>query len=138
MLAYIADTQDSVKIVMTKDDRRKAALSTLKAMKKRTDARNKEVTRATKNLNKALEQDDTDTENIDAIWDGYFAEVDQYDHDMLDLRFELKEHINREEWKEFFLKGLTITKQTLQIRAKGISLQEPDSSVPVQKYLDAQ
>ena len=43
MLAYIADTQDSVKIIMTKDDRQKEALSTLKAMKKRTDARNKEV-----------------------------------------------------------------------------------------------
>ena len=102
MLAYIADTQDSVKIVMIKDDRQKEALNTLKAMKKRTDARNKEVERATKNLNKALEQNDINTADIDAIWTGYFAVIDQYDHDMLDLRFELKEHINREEWKEIF------------------------------------
>ena len=102
LLAYIADAQDSVKVVMVKDERQKEALSTLKAIKKRTNARNKEVKRATKDLNKALGQDDINSADIDAIWAGYFAEIDQYDHDMLDLRFELKEHINREEWKEIF------------------------------------
>ena len=102
LLAYIADAQDSVKVVMVKDERRKEALSTLKSMKKRTNARNKQVKRATKDLNKALGQDDVNTADIDAIWAGYFAEIDQYDQDMLDLRFELKEHINRAEWKEIF------------------------------------
>ena len=102
LLAYIADAQDSVKVVMVKDERRKEALSTLKSMKKRTNARNKQVKRATKDLNKALGQDDINTADIDAIWAGYFAEIDQYDQDMLDLRFELKEHINRAEWKEIF------------------------------------
>ena len=33
MLDFIAETQDEVKVVMEKDDRRKAALSTLKALK---------------------------------------------------------------------------------------------------------
>jgi hypothetical protein len=102
MLGYIANAQDSVKIIMVKDERRKQALSTLKAMKKRTNARNKEVRRATKNLNKALDQDNINAADIDAIWDVYFAEIDQYDNDMLDLRFELKDHISREEWKEIF------------------------------------
>jgi hypothetical protein len=102
MLGYIANAQDSVKIVMVKDERRKQALSTLKTMKKRTNARNKEVRRATKNLNKALDQDNISASDIDAIWGEYFAEIDQYDNDMLDLRFELKDHISREEWKEIF------------------------------------
>ena len=102
MLAYIADTQDAVKTVMAKDERQKEALGTLKAMKKRTNARNKQVRRAQKDLNKSLRQDDINAADIDAIWDGYFAEIDQYDHDMLDLRFELREYINREEWQEIF------------------------------------
>jgi len=102
VLAYIADTQDAVKTVMVKDERQKEALGTLKAMKKRTNARNKQVKRATKDLNKALGQDDIDDARIDGIWDGYFAVIDQYDHDMLDLRFELREHINREEWRQIF------------------------------------
>ncbi len=102
MLSFIADTQDAVKTVMAKDERQKAALSTLKAMKKRTNARNKQVRRATKDLNKSLRQDDIDAADIDAIWDGYFSDIDQYNHDMLDLRFELREYINREEWQEIF------------------------------------
>ncbi len=102
MLAYLADTQDTVKIVMVKDDRQKAALSTLKVIKKRTNARNRRVKRAMKDLNKALGQDDIGTADIDAIWAAYFAEVDQYKDDMLDLRWELKSHINREEWEGIF------------------------------------
>ncbi len=102
MLAYIADTQDTVKIVMVKDERQKAALSTLKAMRKRTNARNKQVKRATKDLNKALGQDDISTVDIDAIWAGYFAEVDEYKDDMLDLRWQLKKHVNRDEWEAIF------------------------------------
>jgi len=105
MLAYIADAQDTVKIVMVKDDRQKAALSTLKAIKKRTNARNRRVKRAMMDLNKALGQDDISTADIDAIWGGYFAEVDQYKDDMLDLRWELKAHINREEWEAIFSGG---------------------------------
>ncbi len=101
-LAYIADTQDNVKMVMVKDERQKAALSTLKAIKKRTNARNKQVRRASKDMHKALGQENINTADIDAIWAGYFAEIDQYDQDMLDLRWELKEHINREEWEAIF------------------------------------
>lgn len=101
-LAYIADTQDNVKTVMVRDDRRKEALGTLKAMKKRTNARNKQVERALKDLSRTLGNDDIDEADIDAIWDGYFAEIDQYDHDMVDLRFELREHVNREEWEAIF------------------------------------
>ncbi len=102
MLAYIADTQDTVKMVMVKDDRQKAALNTLKAIKMRTNARNKQVKRAMKDLNVALRQDDVSTADIDEIWAGYFAEVDQYKDDMLDLRWELKAQINREEWEGIF------------------------------------
>ncbi len=102
MLGFIADTEDSVKTVMLKDDRQKAALSTLKAIKKRTNARNKQVKRVMKDLNLALQQDDISTADIDKIWAGYFAEVDQYKDDILDLRWKLKGHINREEWEGIF------------------------------------
>ncbi len=87
---------------MVGEDRRKEALNTLKAMKKRTDARNKQVEQALKDLRKTLGNDDLDEADIDAIWNEYFAEIDQYDHDTLNLRFELREHISREEWQEIF------------------------------------
>ena len=71
-------------------------------MKKRTNARNKQVRRSMKDLGKELGQDNVDSADIDAIWDAYFAAIDQYDHDMLDLRWELKGRINREEWQKIF------------------------------------
>ena len=102
MLAYIAETQDTVKIVMVKDERQKEALHTLKTMKKRTNARNKQVRRVIKDMNKTLANNNVDATDVDAIWDAFFAEIDQYDSDMLDLRFELREHVNRQEWAEIF------------------------------------
>jgi hypothetical protein len=56
-------------------------------------------------LDMALRQDDIRTADIDVIWGMYFAEVDQYKDDMLDLRWELKAHVNREEWEAFFSGG---------------------------------
>lgn len=102
LLDFIGDTSDNVKIVMPKGEEQKAALLTIKAMKKRTNARNKRVKRATKDLNKAFANVDTTDTDIDAIWDAYFSDIDQFNHDMLDLRFELKEQINREEWQQIF------------------------------------
>ena len=101
-LDYIADSQDSVKVVMEKDDRRKGALDTLKAMKKRTNAHNKMVKRASKDLNKALFSDEQTGASIDTIWDAYFSQRVTYNQDMLDLRFQLKDKLTREEWQQIF------------------------------------
>ena len=63
MLDYIADTQDNVKVVMQKDDRRKEAVGTLKAMKKRANAHNKMVKGVSKDMKKILPSEEvTDTD----------------------------------------------------------------------------
>ena len=102
MLDFIAETQDEVKVVMEKDDRRKEALSTLKAIEKRTKAHNKMVKGASKDLNKALGNDEVSNEEIDTIWHRYFAQREAYNRDMLDLRFQLKDQMTREEWQQIF------------------------------------
>ena len=43
-----------------------------------------------------------DTENIDTIWNRYFAVRDNYNRDMLDLRFQLKDQLTRDEWQQVF------------------------------------
>jgi hypothetical protein len=101
-LDYIADTQDTVKVVMEKDDRRKEALGTLKAMKKRTNAHNKMVKRTSRDMNKALSNDAVTDADIDAIWDVYFQQRETYDIDMLDLRYQLRDQMTREEWQQVF------------------------------------
>lgn len=102
MLEYIADSRNNVKVVMAKDERQKEALKTLKAMKKRTTTRNKQVKRSAKSLHKSFQDHSADAAEIDTIWAEHFADHDRYTSDMLDLRFELREHINREEWGAVF------------------------------------
>jgi uncharacterized protein YccT (UPF0319 family) len=104
MLNFIADTQDTVKVVMEKDDRRKEVLATLKETKKRTEAHNKMVKGASKDMSKILSSADVTDADIDANWDTYFAQRAAYNQDMLDLRFQLKDQMTREEWQQVFTK----------------------------------
>lgn len=102
VLDYIADTKDNIKQVMPKGDQQKAALTTVKAMKKRSKARNKVAKNTAKALDKAYEDHAAGGTEVDAIWNELFVEIGQYNHDMLDLRFGLKEQINREDWEKIF------------------------------------
>jgi len=102
VLNFIADTQDTVKVVMDTDDRRKGVLATLKETKKRTDAHNKMVKRTSKDMNKILSSDEVTDDDIETIWEAYFAQRASYNQDMLDLRFQLKDQMTREEWKQVF------------------------------------
>ena len=98
MLDFIAVTQDDVKAVMEKDDRRKQVLATLKAMKKRVTAHNKAFKQTSKDLDKALSTD----ADIDAIWEASFALRIKYNGDMLDMRFQLRDQLTRDEWQQVF------------------------------------
>ena len=102
MLDFIADTQDTVKVVMESDDRRKEVLATLKETKTRTEAHNKMVKGASKDMNTILSSVEVSDADVDAIWDAYFAQRAAYNHDMLDLRYQLKDQMTREEWQQVF------------------------------------
>ena len=102
MLDFIVDAQDTVKVVMEKDDRRKEVLATLKETKKRTEAHNKMVKGASKDLNAILSSDEVTDADIDTVWDAYFAQRAAYNQDMLDLRYQLKDQMTREEWQQVF------------------------------------
>jgi len=102
MLNYIADTQDAVKVVMEKDDRRKEALGTLKTMKKRAASHNKMVKRTSKDMIKTLSSDEVTQADIDTVWDAYFSQRAAYNVDMLNLRYQLRDQMTREEWQQVF------------------------------------
>jgi len=77
-------------------------LATLKDMKKRTNAREKQVKKSSRELAAALNQSDINDAEIDAIWDQDIGEVNQHNYDMLDFRFQLKDQLTREEWQQVF------------------------------------
>ena len=102
LLEFIAQTEDNIKIVMEKDARQKGALTTVKEMKKQTTARNKQVNKSRKELSKLLGDPGATEADIDATWNIFYAEVESYNADMLDLRFELRERLTRDEWQQVF------------------------------------
>ena len=102
LLGEISDVQDSIKVVMPKNDQRKAAQGILKQLEKATKAQNKQVGKSSKQLNKALADHEFDASEIDRMWSEYHETRKSFQMKMIDLRFELKEHISREEWAEIF------------------------------------
>lgn len=102
LLDYITDAKDNIEQTIPKGEEQKMALATIKAMKKTTKARNKFGGKTTKTLGKLLSDHETTDDEIDAVWGDYFAEMDRYNQEMLDLRFELKERISRKDWETIF------------------------------------
>ena len=102
VLDFVAETRDNVKIVLPKGERQKAALGTLKEMKKSTRAFQKHLSKARKELYKAIDMPDDVESELDAVWTAHFTEVVRHNDTMLDLRFELREQLTREEWGEIF------------------------------------
>ncbi len=102
MLDYIADARDIVRDVVPRGERRSAALDTVKAMRNTERAYQKHLKGIGKELFGALELPDDVESEIDAVWTVHFAAVQQNNTDMLDLRFELREQLTREEWAAVF------------------------------------
>jgi len=102
LLIDISATQDSIKLVMPKNDERKAAQGVLKKMEKATKAQNKVVGKSAKQLSKALADHDFEAGEIDRMWSEYHETRASFQMQLIDLRFELKEYVNREEWLEIF------------------------------------
>lgn len=101
-LDFMGDSEDAVKTVMAKDGRQKDALNVLKAMEKTTKGQNKQIRKSIKELGKLIEGRDDVTSEIDGIIDRHFENLDSYSSDIIELRFELKEQITREEWGRIF------------------------------------
>lgn len=102
-LDYVADSKDAVKTVMVKDERQKEALDILKSMGKRSREHSKQVKKTGKELGKLIAGREADTAEIATIADRIFESTESYNSDILDLRFELKEQVTREEWEQIFL-----------------------------------
>ena len=45
---------------------------------------------------------DTNAVAIGVLWDDYYQDVENYNKQMIDLRFELRESLTRDEWEQIF------------------------------------
>ncbi len=102
LLYDLNDLQKQVKTVVTEDPGRSEALDVVKAMKQRNKEHAKLIKSTVKELDTALEEHAVPDTELDVIYDGYMPSVTAYHRDLIDFRFELKEHVSREEWAAIF------------------------------------
>jgi hypothetical protein len=101
-MVFIDEALDSTKVVIVEDDRRKEANATLKSMRKRSS----DYTKATKKLAKepGLQKQDRNIsdEDLDLFWDRLIKLNSEYSNDIVEMRFQLRDQLSREEWKALF------------------------------------
>ena len=102
LLDYLDDLHNDIKAVVVDDAQRKAAVDVVRQMEKRTRDQIKMVDKQAKTLDKALAAHDLSTGDIDQMWSEYHARRRNYQLRMLDLRFELKQHVAPEAWARVF------------------------------------
>jgi hypothetical protein len=102
VLDYVQYMRGTVKEVVADDERRADARATLNEMKKLTKAHSKSNQKTFKSLLRVMGEMGTEPETVDALWDDYFQTVDSYNERMIDLRFELRDTLTREEWEQMF------------------------------------
>lgn len=102
MLEDINLAQGRIKVVMEKGDERKGAESVLKIMAKRTKSRNKIIKKIRKEISDSFSEYEGAGEGIEEVLEQYRDERTSYNNDMIDLRFELKQYISREDWAKVY------------------------------------
>jgi len=104
VMSYLDETGDSIKSVVVDDERRKQATATVKLMEKRTKGHDKAFRKLIKQLNSELRDHSVDEIDLDAMWEQRFELTGEYSADMVNLRFDLKDQLTREEWTQVFPK----------------------------------
>lgn len=101
-LDYIKVTEGKVDEIISEPDRRSEIKLTLSDMKNRSEERADSAKKLVKQLEGNMSEYDLAQEQIDAILDEYLTLLTDYNEDIIDLRFELRNQMSREEWRAFF------------------------------------
>jgi uncharacterized protein YozE (UPF0346 family) len=102
LIGDIKGVRKEVKAVMEKSDERDAALSTLKQMEKLTSQRDKNYKKYLKQFLVTVSDHEYKISYLDQLWDEYRGTRSNFNVKFIELRFELKEHISREDWARVF------------------------------------
>jgi uncharacterized protein YnzC (UPF0291/DUF896 family) len=102
VLDYVKYTRGNVKEIVADNERQSDAQATLKEMRKLTKDYAKSNRKTFKSLLSAIDSIDAEIDVVDSIWSDYAQSVDEYNAQMIDLRFRLRDSLTREEWQAVF------------------------------------
>lgn len=101
-MVFIDEALDNTKIAIVDDDRRKEAIVTLKTMKSRTKQHTKAVKGLSKEMDSSVSEHEFADDEIEAVWDRFFDLNSEYSKDIVEIRFQLRDQVTREEWEAMF------------------------------------
>lgn len=101
-IAFVDEAIDNARIAISDDDHRKATVAELKAINKRSKEYMKTVKGLGKDLNSYFSEHEVANEEIEAAWTSIFELNDEYSRDIIEMRFELRDQLSREEWQALF------------------------------------
>ena len=99
---FIDEALDNTNSAIVDDDRRKEATASLKTMKTRTKQHTKAIKGLSKEFDSNMSEHEFADEEIDAIWDHFFDLNSEYTRDVVEIRFEFRDQVTREEWELMF------------------------------------
>ena len=99
---FLDDMKQSTKTYVVDDEHKKEALDTIKAMKALLKDHQKSIGEISKPLGKELAANPLRNAEVDELWDQYIDLSSNTMREMVELRFQLKDQLSREEWEQLF------------------------------------
>jgi hypothetical protein len=99
---FINEALDNTDSAIVDDDRRKEAIATLKTMKARTKQHTKAMKGLSKEMDSSMSEHEFADEETEVTWDHFFELNTEYSKDIVEIRFQLRDQVTREEWELMF------------------------------------
>ena len=102
VMDYAKLTRAAIDEVVVDDAQRDEARATLKEIEKLSKDHSKSNRKTFERLLTDMAEPEMQDEAIDAIWSEYHRSVNVYNEKRIDLRFELRDALSREQWQQLF------------------------------------
>jgi hypothetical protein len=107
LASAIADTQKDIKQVVVDESRRDDALTVVKNLKARSKSYEKFLKSGSKQMRAALSGAGVTEADVDATWEQLYQARQDFERDLIDARFELRELVTRDEWQQLFARPVS-------------------------------
>ena len=101
-MIYIDEARDNAKTAISDEDQQTQVRADLKEMKGRTKDYMKAMNKLIKGVRKEFGVHAVDSANLDAQWNQLLTLNKSYSEDIMNMRFELRDQLTREQWAGLF------------------------------------
>ena len=101
-MLYMQAAAENIDVAVLDEVRRERAATVVESMLDRSKDHNKALDDLRGRLADVVSRHDVTADEIDALWVEYFESDAQYSDEIIDLRFDLKDELTREEWTAIF------------------------------------